>query len=136
MEILKEITEWNCDFTVHNHTYLLDNKSRVVAYAITHGTDVVKLKTGFTLDKRYRKFIKSNHEGLLQISKSFPEEKKESKKQEVVKKENVRVFNVKSSEKIYRVEYNTEGDFYSCSCVGFGYRGKCKHVEGVKGFIK
>lgn len=136
MEILKEITQWNCDYKVHNHTYLLDNKGRVIAYAIDDGPDIVKLRIGYNIDKRYRKFIKSDHEGLLAISKSFPSEKKESKKQEVVKKENVRVFNVKSADKSYTVEYNTVGDFFTCSCIGFGYRRKCKHIDNVKEFLK
>lgn len=133
MDILKEITEWDCDYAVPNHTYLIDNKGRVVAYATSDG-DVVKLTTGFKIDKRYRKFIKVNHTALSKLIKDYPEEKEE--KQKIIKSDNVRVFKVKSNDKEYNVSYNISGNFFNCSCVGFGYRGKCKHVDSVKDFIK
>lgn len=134
MEILKEITTWDCEFTVHNHTYLVDNKGRVIAYAIDSGDEVVQLKTGFNIDKRYRKFIKSVHAGLAEIAKSIPEQKQE--KEKIIKSDNVRVFKVKSDTKEYTVSYNISGNFFTCSCVGFGYRRKCKHVDAVKVNIK
>ncbi len=134
MEILKEITAWDCEYTVPNHTYLIDNKGRVIAFAIEHGVEVVTLKSGFTLDKRYRKFIKDNHSALSKIAKTIPESKPE--KQKIIKSDNVRVFKVKSDSREYDVQYNISGNFFTCSCVGFGYRRKCKHVESVKEFIK
>lgn len=30
----------------------------------------------------------------------------------------------------YTVNFN--GKYWSCTCMGFGYRGRCKHVEEVK----
>lgn len=134
MEILKEITPWDCEFNVCNHTYLIDNKGRVVAYAIDSGDEVVQLKTGFNIDKRYRKFIKSDHAGLDKIAKTIPEQKQEKIKP--IKSDNVRVFKVKSDTKEYDVQYNISGNFFVCSCVGFGYRKKCKHVDAVKPLIK
>ena len=43
---------------------------------------------------------------------------------------------VKSShtEEEYFVEYN--GRYWSCTCIGFGYRGKCKHVDLIKAKYK
>lgn len=134
MEILKEITDWDCEYNVRNHTYLINNKGRVVAYAIDSGTEVVQLKTGYNIDKRYRKFIKTEHTGLAKIAKTIPEQKQE--KQKIVKSDNVRVFKVKSDTKVYDVQYNIAGNFFTCSCVGFGYRKKCKHVDAVKANIK
>lgn len=133
MEILKEITDWDCEYNVRNHTYLINNKGRVVAYATENG-DVIRLKTGFIIDKRYRKFIKSDHAELAIIGKSIPEQKQE--KQKIVKSDNIRVFKVKSDTKVYDVQYNIAGNFFTCSCVGFGYRKKCKHVDAVKANIK
>lgn len=134
MEILKEITDWDCGYNVANHTYLIDNKSRVVAYATEHDGEVVTLKSGFILDKRYRKFIKDNHTALSAIAKTIPETKTEKPK--IIKSDNVRVFKVKSDTKEYDVQYNISGNFFVCSCVGFGYRRKCKHVDAVKSSIK
>lgn len=134
MEIIKEITAWDCEFNVCNHTYLIDNKGRVVAYAIDSGDEVVQLKTGFNIDKRYRKFIKSDHTGLAKIAKTIPEQKQEKIKP--IKSDNVRVFKVKSDTKEYDVQYNISGNFFVCSCVGFGYRKKCKHVDAVKPLVK
>jgi hypothetical protein len=122
MEIIKETTKWQSDFAVPNHTYLLNNKGRVIAYLSDKSNQVIQLKSGFILNKRYRKFIKVNNPALSKIAESFKEEVD-------IIKPNVRVFNVKSKDKNYRVEY--DNGLISCGCIGFGYRGKCKHAEAV-----
>ena len=122
MEIIKETTKWQSDFVVPNHTYLLNNKGRVIAYLSDKSNQVIQLKSGFILNKRYRKFIKVNNPALSKIAESFKEEVD-------IIKPNVRVFNVKSKDKNYRVEY--DNGLISCGCIGFGYRGKCKHAEAV-----
>lgn len=115
-EILKEITEWNSDIQP-NHTYLLDDSGRIIAYAPEHGNKIVTLKSGMKIDKRYRKFIKSNHSGLFKlINKEQPEP-------------DVRKFKVKSKEKEYIVSIRE--DNYSCTCTGFTFRGQCKHINAV-----
>jgi hypothetical protein len=121
MEIIKETTKWQSDFAVPNHTYLLNNKGRVIAYLSDKSNQVIQLKSGFILNKRYRTFIKSNNPALSKIAKSF--------KEVDIIKPNVRIFNVKSKDKDYRVEY--DNGLISCGCIGFGYRGKCKHAEAV-----
>lgn len=116
-EILKETTVWDCDFQA-NHTYLLDNKGKIIAHAVNGGDKIMISKSGnIKLDKRYRTFVKSNHPGLAKLIKS---EKPES---------GVRVFKVKSKEKEYTVELSNSD--YSCTCVGYGFRGKCKHIDAV-----
>jgi hypothetical protein len=135
MEIVKETTFWECDYVVPNHTYLIDNKGRVIAYAIEHGNQVMRLKSGFVLNKRYRKFVQTNHRELSKIANEYinknPEKQIKKKKDD-----NVRLFKVKSDTKEYEVEYNISGKFFNCTCVGFGFRRKCKHVESVKEFLK
>jgi hypothetical protein len=121
MEIIKETTKWQSDFAVPNHTYLLNNKGKVIAYLSEKSNTVFQLKSGFILNKRYRTFIKVNNPALSKIAKSF--------KEVDIIKPNVRVFNVKSKDKNYRVEY--DNGLISCGCIGFGYRGKCKHAEAV-----
>jgi hypothetical protein len=119
MEIIKETTIWNCGHAVPNHTYLLNNKGKVIAYAKESDGSIIQLKSGFILKKSYRKFIKVNNPAL---SKLFKEEVN-------VVEPNVRVFNVKSKDKNYRVEYDNK--LLSCSCIGFGFRSKCKHIDAV-----
>ena len=55
-EILKETTVWDCDFQA-NHTYLLDNKGKIIAHAVHGGDKIMISKSGnIKLDKRnYKK---------------------------------------------------------------------------------
>ena len=120
----KEITEWdNSEFKVPNHTYLFDGKSNIFAYAKESNNEVVILKTPLKLDTRRRKFEKVKHKNLEIIIPMFAVEK------EVVS--NLPNWQVKSdSGKIYTVELNSGK--YICGCIGYSYRGKCKHSEKVK----
>jgi hypothetical protein len=113
-ETLKEISDWSCDYKIPNHTYFLNRAGKLVAY-IKEGTDdIIHLKTPIFFDKRYRKFIKIKDKSI-----------------DIPKEKNVRSFNVKSKDNEYIVslENNTK---FTCTCTGFTYRGKCKHIEAVK----
>ena len=118
----KEVTEWNNDeFIVPNHIYLFDGKSNILAYAPRGGKDVVVLPTPLKLDNRRRKFVKVKHKELDKLAKTFTM---------VEPKSEYPNWQVKSdSGKTYTVSL-IEGK-YSCNCVGYGYRGKCKHSEQV-----
>ena len=115
LEILKETTVWS-DGSNANHTYLLDG-SKIIAYAKYSDNSVQVLRTQIKIDKRYRTFIKTKHFGLENIIKSSPT------------KSNIRVFKVKSKEKEYFVELSDYN--YTCTCTGFNFRGKCKHIDAV-----
>ncbi len=135
MEILKEITQWDVDYRQPNHTYLVNSRNQIIAYAKWHSQKDIHLqKSKMELNRRYRKFIKVSHSELSKIEKQFQDEK-EYKKEPVkrVATENVRLFKVKSKtkDKTYVVEYNVVGKFLSCGCVGFGYRRKCSHTAAV-----
>ena len=130
MEIVKEITVWNCDYSVCNHTYLLSKSNKVLAYADERNGKIIKLKSQFVLDKRYRKFEKAKHAGLSKNAKLFTEEKRE--KTEIIKPtKDVRVFHVKSKEKVYTVTFNKNSKQVVCACIGFNYRRYCKHSDAV-----
>lgn len=116
-EILKEVTVWNCDFKQPNHTYLLGDSGRIIAYAPWHGDEIVVIKSGMKIDKRYRKFVKTTHPGLFKLSTKQKTEP------------GVRTFNVKSKDKNYTV--SVKGSNYSCTCTGFSFRGQCKHITAV-----
>lgn len=115
LEIFKETTVW-ADGSNSNHTYLLDG-SKLVAYAKYGGQEIQVLKTQFSIDKRYRTFVKTKHPGLEKLIKN------------TTPKSNTRVFKVKSKEKEYFVELSDYN--YSCTCTGFTFRGKCKHITAV-----
>jgi hypothetical protein len=121
----KEITEWdNSEFVVPNHTYLFDGKSNILAYARESDGEVMVFKKPIPMDTRRRKFIKVNHKALQSSAKTLqsPEETLQS---------NYPNWQVKSdSGKTYTVEL-VSGK-YVCNCVGYSYRGKCKHSEQVK----
>ena len=115
LEILKETTIW-ADGSNINHTYLLDG-SKIIAYAKFGGNDVQEVKSQFRIDKRYRTFVKTKHKGLEKLIKN------------TIPESNTRVFKVQSKEKEYFVELSDYN--YSCTCTGFNFRGKCKHIDAV-----
>jgi hypothetical protein len=134
MEILKEITNWQVDYRQPNHTYLVNNKGQIIAYAKWHSNDIMIFKTRDTLNKRYRKFEKSNHSGLSKLLSQFKNEDNQKETKSIFKpekSENIRIFKVKSKGKDYIVEYNILGKYIICPCIGFSYRRKCKHSEAV-----
>ena len=130
MEILKEITQWQVDYRPPNHTYLVNNKNQIIAYAKYNSNKIEILKSRHKLDKRYRKFISDNHSGLSKLIPKYISEdiKKEDIQKDIIPK-NSRVFKVKSKGKQYTVILNNNQ--YNCNCIGFEYRRKCKHVEAV-----
>ena len=115
LEILKETTVWS-DGSNANHTYLLDG-TKIIAYAKYSDNSVQVLRTQIKIDKRYRTFVKTKHFGLQNLIKSTPA------------KSNTRVFKVQSKTKEYFVELSDYN--YTCTCTGFNFRGKCKHIDAV-----
>jgi hypothetical protein len=115
-EILQETTIWAGHYGACNHTYLLDNQNKIIAYIKQNDNKVNILKSQIKIDKRYRTFIKVRNIQLERLSgKSI--------------KDNTRVFNVQSNTKVYNVELNDS--HYTCTCTGFNFRGKCKHITAV-----
>ena len=131
MEILKEITQWDVHYKQPNHTYLVNNKNQIVAYAKWHSNEIMVFNSRSTLDKRYRKFEKSNHKLLSQLIPQFKSEDKPEKEEVIKPTKTVRIFKVKSNEKEYTVSFNTISKSIMCSCTGFGFRRKCKHSDAV-----
>jgi len=116
LEILKEITQRSTGSSVRNHTYLLEG-NKLIAYAKFGTDEIVISKKQFNIDKRYRKFISDNHSGLSALIKKQKTDP------------NTRVFKVQSGEKEYFVTNKSEK--YTCTCTGFNFRGKCKHIDAV-----
>jgi len=121
----KEVTEWdNSEFVVPNHVYLFDGKSNILAYAKVSNNELVILHKPLPIDTRRRKFIKVKHKALDAYAATISLEPPPVAN-------NINIFLVKSdSGKEYTVE-KIAGK-YSCNCVGFAYRGKCKHSEKIR----
>ena len=119
----KEITEWdNSEFVVPNHTYLFDGKSNILAYAKASNDELVILHKPLAIDTRRRKFVKVKHEALDSYGATVVID--------VPNLENTPHWSVKSdSGKTYTV--TLESGKYQCNCIGYAYRGKCKHSESV-----
>jgi hypothetical protein len=120
----KEVTEWNNpDFRVPAHTYLFDGKSNALAYAKESNGEIFVFKAPLKIDTRRRKFVKVKHEALDSYGATVVLED--------VKLDNVPNWQVKSdSGKTYMV--TLESGKYQCNCVGYSYRGKCKHSDEIK----
>lgn len=129
MEIVREITQWDVKYRQPNHTYLLNKKGQIVAYAKWHGEEINILKSRVNLDKRFRKFEKTNHSGLAKLIPEFKTEDNIEFKKDI----NIRIFKIKSkhNNNEYIVEYNTISKITNCSCIGYSYRAKCKHSDYV-----
>ena len=117
----KEVTEWDySEFVVPNHVYLFDGKSNIMAYAKASNNEMVVLEKPLALDTRRRKFEKVKHKALDAYAKTLSSN--------AGTPEGIPVKS-DSGKTYYITESNGK---YKCNCVGFGYRGKCKHIEMVK----
>lgn len=113
MEALREVTVWKDVAKQPNHDYLLDG-DRIVAYR-PWGTGEIRVLSGkIKIDRRGRKFEKL----VPNPFKGYDKPKADSAIVEITG----------SKGETYTV--NTEEN--TCSCPGFTYRGKCKHIELAK----
>jgi hypothetical protein len=110
-KFMKEVTVW--DNNTPNHIYLLtDSKEKMIGY-IRAGTNKLELfKQPLPFDTRRRKFKEvPNIFGYVEP--------------ELVNTANS--WQIKSSSgNVYTIERN--GDRLSCSCTGFRFKSKCRHV--------
>jgi queuine/archaeosine tRNA-ribosyltransferase len=118
MKYFKEITDWG-SATAQNHTYYLnDDKTKMVGYIKQGTTDLFKFKRPIRIDLRGRKFIELKDKKTESDSVYFG----------VKEQPKTNVITVKGSNgKEYFIE--KVGNRYTCTCPGFTFRGKCKHVE-------
>mgnify|MGYP006092463039 CR=1 FL=1 len=108
MQAFKEITVWKGISRQPNHTYLMDG-DRVLAYRQWHTGEPIYSKTPVRLNKRYRKFVEVDIAQFGAVTAP--------------------VRNIKKVQGSKGNVYTVDLDAGSCSCPGFSFRGKCKHVE-------
>ena len=112
MILAKEITQWEIGLSNCNHTYLLnDSMDKMIGYFKRHNPkEFMKFKNPIGFDSRYRKF---------KILQRYEDDTAKNRWKILGSKDHV-----------YYVEKNNND--YSCTCVGYKYHGKCKHIEQVK----
>jgi len=104
MEALRETTDW----PYANHTYLL-NGTTLIAYIKAGTTEPFYFKSGIKhFDKRGRQFVKTDA-GLFEAPASSS------------------LIEVQGSK---GAVYYVDPEARSCTCPGYTFRGKCKHIEG------
>lgn len=119
----REVTEWNeSEFVVPNHTYLFDGKSNILAYAKASNNELVIMHKPLKMDTRRRKFIKVKHDALDAYGATVVIEEPKA-----IDVPNWQVLS--DSGKTYTV--TLESGKYQCNCIGYAYRGKCKHSEQI-----
>jgi len=111
-KFLKEVTEWATD--IPNHTYLVvDSKDKMLGYIRAGKKKLEMFKKPLPFDIRRRKF--------KEVKNTFG----------YVEPKLVNTANswqVKSSSgSVYTIEKNNSR--VSCSCSGFKFRAKCRHVD-------
>jgi len=104
MLAVKEVTKWDSDIQA-NHTYLLDG-DKMVAYIKFGKGEPFYFKSPIRIDKRGRKF----------------EELKKNPFDVEVKSELKTVLGSKGE------TYFIDEEAKTCTCPGFTFRGKCKHI--------
>lgn len=117
MICVQETTKWG-EHPAPNHIYLLDDSKQKMFGYVKAGTKELKtFAEPLRFDARRRTF--------KAVPNTF------DVKEEEVLTPQWKVAGSKGN--TYTVEY-ISGD-YVCSCTGYGFRGKCKHIDQVKGEI-
>lgn len=117
--IYREVTDWDAEYSVPNHVYLFVNSDSIIAYVKESDNTVHRLKTPLKISRKGRKFVKVTNTDLSKISKEYFGSNSD----------NVKKYKVDSKGNEYIVE--EDNGKYSCTCAGFSFRGKCKHIEAV-----
>lgn len=121
MKYLQEVTEWDSPDSPNHIYYVCDDKTKMVGY-IKQGTkDLFKFKHPIAIYTKGRKFV--------ELPKKGEPDSVYFVKQETFKPKDVIIVQG-SNGKEYQV--SKLGTKYTCTCPGFTFRNKCKHIEGIK----
>ena len=115
MILAREITQWE-DGMDCNHTYIMtESMDKIFGYFKKNNPkDFMMFKNPIRIDTRHRKFK------VIKRDMYF-------KGQEPTH----RIWHVKGTkDHVYTVEQSPNGMY--CSCIGYKYHSKCKHIEQVK----
>jgi len=114
MKFYQETTEWKD--TIPNGVYLLnDSKTKMFAYVKPGSKAAFKFKNPINIDTRGRKFKEVENTFGYRVDTESPMYPQWT------------VTGSKGDK--YTVEKTENG--YTCSCSGFKFRAKCKHIDSV-----
>lgn len=115
MKFLQEVTVWKNP--APNHLYVVDDsKSKMIAYRPVGKTDFMTFKAPIRIDTRGRKFTEVKNTFGFKVEEAAPVGQ---------------TWSVTGSKgEVYTVE-KIDKD-YVCTCAGFKFRGKCRHIELAK----
>jgi len=109
-----ETTQWK-DGATPNHVYLFSGGDRVMGYVPAGKTKAVVFKAPIMIDKRGRTFKKLDNytcgDGAVDTAPADPDEREVTG----------------SKGEVYIVNDRE----HSCTCPGFKFRGKCRHIDSV-----
>jgi hypothetical protein len=114
MKAYQEITEWATDFEMPNHVYFLsDSKDKMYGY-VQAGTGIVQtMRTPYRFKASGRKFREVENTWNFKLTEDVPEGF-------------VKIVIGSKGERYTITEVN---NVRQCSCPGFKFRGKCRHIE-------
>lgn len=127
MKFIQEVTEWSAAYAVPNHIYYVnDSRTRLVGYIAQGTRNLVKFKKPVDWDRRGRKFEPVTVRGLRAERDEvyFP---REVATETVVPKNSITVEGSRGSKYLLT---KIAGQ-WTCSCPGYGFRRKCRHLDLV-----
>lgn len=121
MKYLQEVTVWNTAYTVPNHTYYLtDDKRKAVGYIKVGTKKLIKFSKPMSFDTKGRKFVVLPKKG-------------ESDEVYFPKKAEVQTNAIEVAGSSGKKYYLTKsGSRWMCTCPGFQFRHKCRHIEEIQ----
>jgi hypothetical protein len=112
MQVLWETTDW-VDSTANNVYFMDDSKSKMYAYVVKGTMDICQFRNPIRVDLRGRTFI-----SIPNIWHYVSPEEEAKNTEWLLEGSNGNKYIVKK-----------DGNNYVCSCPGFLYRSKCRHLE-------
>lgn len=118
MKAFREITEWNSDFAVPNHIYFLnDSRDKMYGYVREADGVVQVFNKPYRFHVRGRKFREVKNTWKVKVDDTEPV--------------TGRTWSVAGSKGATYTVVENRGS-WTCTCSGFKFRGRCRHVEDIQ----